>query len=205
MLATGSGPWYASPLAGLTLAVGGIAIGVAGCLLTIWFARAARTRRRLIYTLESDTPLLASHPGARGELEVRVRGHAQPVSDPHIVTISLRCSGPTDIRPADFINEEPLIIKVGADIIKLIGDTSSLDANIKGEVIQIVPALIRVQSSYALTLLTDGPAELSAKSNIADVRVEEGSPDTLNLSFGALLTDIAAAAFANAISRFIQI
>jgi hypothetical protein len=201
MLATG--PWYASPLAGLTFAIGGVVIGAVGCLLTIWFARAARTRRRLIYTLESDTPLLASHPDARGELEVRVRGHAQPVSDPHIITISLRCAGPTDIRPSDFISDEPLVIKIGADVVKLIGDPSSLDESIKGQTAQIAPTLIRARSSYLLTLLTDGSAQLSAESSIADVRVEEGSPEKLNLTLGGLFADIATAAVANAVSRIL--
>jgi len=198
-----SGPWYASPLAGLTFAVGGIVVGAVGCLLTVWFARAARTRRRLVYTLESDAPLLAAHPDARGELEVRVRGHAQPVNDPHVVTIALRCSGPTDIRPADFISDEPLMIRVGADVVKLVGDTSGLPASVSvdGKTIQIAPALIRARSSYTLTLLTDGPAQLSAESKIADVRVVEGSPETLNLTLRGVLEEIAMAAIANALAR----
>ena len=175
-----SDPWYASPLAAFSLGLGGIILGVLGCLLTLWYAR---TRRRITYALLADTPLLDKSFDAGHELEVRVRGDEQPLNDPHVVVIAVRCQSQTDIRPGDFMGgAESLVIELGQPIVK----AWTVDGQGQGawpwtilgqDKIATSPTLIRAGARCEVTVLTDGPAQLSHRSELADVRVERVPPN----------------------------
>lgn len=100
---TAGGPWLLTPLAGALIGLTGVAIGVIGCLLTIWYARMARSRRRLLYNVRPRTrpaePFIEQgRPGYRKRVDVE---------------IALWLAGPAAIRPDDFIDGLPLHFSIG--------------------------------------------------------------------------------------------
>lgn len=145
-------------------------------VLTAWVAwRVANPKRQLEYQW-TETQLLASESlGTAEPGSVTVAYKEMPIADPYVVTLTVRSLGRKDIRSSDFDGDRPLVFDLGTEIKALLDSKvrSSALTVLRPSVVQLSPGLIRRGNVLRLSALTEGPADVTCRSPIADVEVRE--------------------------------
>lgn len=108
-----------SPITGNILTLVGFILPL---VVSVIFFVFQRTRKELSYAI-AETPVLQLHDKVKEQLAITFNG--KPVSDPHLVLITLRNSGNVPIQPADYV--DPLTFHLGEHAEVLSG--SILEAN----------------------------------------------------------------------------
>lgn len=164
-------------------AVGGIAAVLAVVLAVpmLWVAwRQAYPRRRLLYGMPVVTPLLNAQGPRRG-LEVRYEDTV--LATPHVVEVSLVNQGRQAIPSDDFDRARPLVLDVGASIVKVLEVTpppgqDKIAVEVDGSVLRVGPDLIPGRQKISFSLLVDGPAPVlrCLEAVLIDIDVWPGDP-----------------------------
>jgi hypothetical protein len=155
----------------------GVVVTVLAAVATVWVTfTVGFPRRRLYYGMQFPTPLLSAPHTMRDELELRLNG--QLLSDPSVLTLQLLSRGRRAIPSEAYNDRQPLLLDVGADIIRVLQantdpDTASIPLiTIDGTVLKIGPSLIDKRQEITITILTDGGRpSLTCKSSLVDVQV----------------------------------
>lgn len=105
----------------------------------------------------------------------------EKVSDPYVVGLRVESRSRKDIRTTDFEDGKPLTFSLAAPILSVSLDTvnavpRSLDFQVVGNELRILPALIRRGELLRLTILTDGPPKFDLNNPIADTDVSALDP-----------------------------
>jgi hypothetical protein len=193
MVATG--PWVLTPLAGAVIGIGGVAVGVIGCLLTIFYSRTSRSRRRLLFNRSAVYRNPSINTGQPGHRECEFRLHL---------------AGPTDIRPDDFINAEPLSFRIRSGRISEVlpsavfffGSAVCPPAVITGRYLEIPPTWLPAGHDIVVRLAARGHVKFEADRwhlVLADVQVRPAPrwrPKLGSVSIGSTVFFFVAAPFA---------
>jgi hypothetical protein len=143
----------------------------------------ASTARALTYSLISDTALLSADAREKAGPGMRVTLGADVLDDPHVVSLRIEYKARRDIRGADYEGSMPLIMDVGAQILKWLNPGTDADVGPRLSVepgaraVRIGPGLIRRGQVISIDLLTDGPVNLRCLSPLADVAIREAPAD----------------------------
>jgi hypothetical protein len=98
------------------------AAGVLVAFVTLFVIyRAAAPRRTLIYGIPTVTPLLSGIEGA----DMKVLHKGKPLTNRHLIEVTLFLASRADIRSTDFDSGQPLILEIGAQIVTIMGPTRS--------------------------------------------------------------------------------
>jgi hypothetical protein len=178
-------PWYESgsfwQFAITTLVA--VAVGALGAFATM---RAANPKRRLSYRARTNAPLFIASHNQTAALQVTYNG--TPVSRPRICELEIRNSGRRDITATHFHDGEALKFDLGADVVGVLGVTSSpsgrvvpavdIDAT-DPQVVVIPPTLLTRKQVIRATFLVDGPeAEMRCvQAPLVDVDIRENASD----------------------------
>jgi hypothetical protein len=165
-----AGGFWVSALGAVTGVLGTIAI----ILVTIWIGR---PRRRLLYWMAVNLPLLNAVADVRRKLEVRFGENV--LDNPQVLEIGLFNQGRLDIPTTAFDSRKPLSLDVGAPIIEVLSITTIPEngpvpeAHVHGTRLDIGPSLIPRRQSVTFSVLVDGPAPqlTCVKPGLVDVEV----------------------------------
>lgn len=161
-----------------------VAVGALGAFAT---TRASNPKRRLDYSTRTNASLFIASHNQTGALQVT--HHGTPVSRPRIVELEIRNAGRHDITGTHFHGGEALKFDLGADVVGVLGVTSSppgavvpavgIDAT-SSHVVLIPPTLLARKQVTRATFLVDGPrAEVRCvQAPLVDVSVREGTAAT---------------------------
>jgi hypothetical protein len=175
-----AGEWYSSEpfWAGVgalaTLAVGGLTAWVA---YTIGFPR-----RRLLYYVRTETPLLTAPDGVRDDLELKHRGRL--LERPYVIELVIVGRGRRDIPRDAFDNGEPIRLDLGVPIVELLQSTTSdsdssrpvPQVRVDGTALAVGPVLIGRRQELVLSALVEGKPSLRCEAALTDVRVQQRLP-----------------------------
>ncbi|MCX4413185.1 hypothetical protein OOK43_07775 [[Kitasatospora] papulosa] len=177
-----AGAWYESgsfwQFAITTLVA--VAVGALAAYATM---RAANPKRRLGYSARTNASLFIASHSQTGALQVT--HNSTPVNRPRIIELELRNAGRHDITATHFHAGEALRFDLGADVVGILGVTSTpsgtvvpavgIDASVP-RVVAIPPSLLARKQVIRATFLVDGPrAEVSCiQAPLIDVAVREG-------------------------------
>src|SRR5580698_425700 len=109
----------------------------------------ASTARALTYSLISDTALLSADAREKAGPGMRVTLGADVLDDPHVVSVRIEYKARRDIRGADYEGSMPLIMDVGAQILKWLNPGTDADVGPRlyvepgAHAVRIGPGLIR--------------------------------------------------------------
>jgi len=170
------GHFYSSPAF-----LGWIGVLVAIVTLVVIAAQfvTGSSKRSLTYSLMSDTALLSEGARAKAGPDLRVTLGEDVLDDPHVVSLRIEYKGRHDIRSADFEGSEPLMLDVGAPILKQLNQEDVLDIipsisfDPGAQAMRIGPGLIKRGQLISIDLLTDGQVSLRCSSPLADVSIRE--------------------------------
>jgi hypothetical protein len=119
------------------------------------------TGRKLVYSMPTATPLLATPPGISSDIEVRHGGGV--LVNPQVLEVRLQSRGRRDIRRDDFEGGKPLELDVGIPVVSLLdwfmgpgGDSTDPDVRVRGLALAIGPSLIPRRQVFTFHLLADG-------------------------------------------------
>ncbi len=172
--------FYASPAF-----LGWAAVLVAVVTLIVIAAQfiTASKARALTYSLISDTALLSTDAREKAGPGMRITLGEDVLDDPHVVSLRIEYKARRDIRGADYEGRKPLIVDVGAPILKWLNPGTDAD-EMPGlyvepgtHAVRIGPGLIRRGQVISVDLLTDGPVSLRCLSPLADVAIREAQAD----------------------------
>jgi hypothetical protein len=176
MAAVATGHFYSSPAF-----LGWAGVLVAIVTLTVIAAQffATSSARVLTYSLMSDTALLSEGAREKAGPGIHVTLGEDVLDDPHVVSIRIGYKGRRDIRGSDFERATPLIVDVGAPILKLLSAGSAAEVmpgvsvGPGARVVRIGPGLIKTGQVISVDLLTGGPVNLRCLSPLADVAIRQ--------------------------------
>jgi hypothetical protein len=118
----------------------------------------------------------------QGLLEVTYRDI--PVKDPHLVTVTLRNTGPRDIATATFDDGKSIAVRFnqtfygltktqgGMRIMSVPIGTPATDA-----VVQLQPALLKRGEEWSFSAVLSGPVEMSVTAPLIDTDVTRADPE----------------------------
>ena len=180
MAVLATGHFYSSPAV-----LGWAAVVVAVVTLMVIAAQfvTASTARALTYSLISDTALLSADAREKAGPGMRVTLGEDVLDDPHVVTVRIEYKARRDIRGSDYEASKPLIMDVGAPILKWLNPGTDADVmpglyvEPGAHAARIGPGLIRSGQVISIDLLTDGPVSLHCLSPLADVAIREAQAD----------------------------
>lgn len=167
-------------------------IGLTIAIFGAYYARAALfpARRRISVTMKHPTSLLSDASTAISGIEV-IRNH-QPLTEPHIVEISIENTGRHDIESAKFDLERPLRIEIGATLVDVLKvSTNPISRTIPTYAIDgpssitVGPDLIKRRSRIEIQILADGIPELHCSEHLIDTKLSTHvgiSPENERLS-----------------------
>lgn len=142
-----------------------VAVAV-GALASYATMRAAHPKRRLGYLTRTNAPLFIASHDQTGSLQVTHNGTS--VSRPRVIELELYNSGRRDITAAQFHDDAPLKFDLGADVVGVLGVTSSPAGgvapavavdSVSPKVVAISPSLFSRRQAVRATFLVDGPGE----------------------------------------------
>ncbi|MBT2511937.1 hypothetical protein J7I98_40595 [Streptomyces sp. ISL-98] len=180
----------------------GTLLGVVLTVTLFVIARRAKgPKRQFLYGMSTPTPILSAPEGVRGDLELRHQGDL--LTHPQVMQVNLINRGRDDIPREAFDGEDPIVVDVGARIIKLLGSRSNPEtlqappARVVGNAIEIGPKLIRGKQSLVYVLLVDGAApKLKCSIPIVDVSPREiKESDIQELAMSAITPALLATLF----------
>jgi hypothetical protein len=175
-----AGHFYSSPAF-----LGWAAVLVAVVTLIVIAAQlvTASSVRALTYSLMSDTALLSEDAREKAGPGLRVTLGEDGLDDPHVVSIRIEYKGRRDIRGSDYEGSAPLMMDVGAPILKWLNPGADADVMLGIRVepgaraVRIGPGLIKRGQMISIDLLTDGRVSLRCLSPLADVTIKEAQAD----------------------------
>jgi hypothetical protein len=157
-----------------------VAAAIVAIIITVLLWYIGTPRRLLIYSLFSDTALLASRVRELTGSDLTVSLHTEILSDPHVVSVRVESRSRRDIRGTDFESDKPLVIDVGTPILKILdcetGGTAmpAVCVGTSGSALNIGPALIKRHQVIAVNLLTDAKPQLTCPNPpLADVTIKQ--------------------------------
>ena len=157
----------------------GVVVGVATLAVIVAQFYIGASRRVLTYSLVSDAALISLGAREKAGPDLQVTLGDSPLNDPHVVSIQIEYKGRRDIREDDFQGRKPLVVDVGAPILKHLNPSPVHETipsiSILGDkkVVEIGPDLITSGQLITIDLLTDGSAKLRSISSLADVIIRE--------------------------------
>ena len=162
---------------GFWLALAGGVVALAIGLLTIWITwRVANPKRRLLYGMPVEMPLL--NMSTRHGLEIRRDN--QILVDPHVVKVTLRNEGRLDITSRSFDRDRPLTLDVGVKILDVLEVTTSKAYAVPiyyvaKTALKIGPDLIGRGQHLSFSLLVDGqrPRLTCPPPHPIDIQIDE--------------------------------
>ncbi|WP_030833371.1 hypothetical protein [Streptomyces hygroscopicus] len=132
-----SGSWWQFVI---TIVVG-IAVGVLAAWATL---RASNLKRKLVWWVQSNTPLMSVPQGsADGVLAVTWRGI--PIDNPRIVELVIANRGQRDITSAMFHNNEPIQFDFGATVYMILDVTTAPSGS---TVPSLHPGPVRIRATH---------------------------------------------------------
>ncbi|MFE9235250.1 hypothetical protein [Cellulosimicrobium funkei] len=151
----------------------GLLVAVVGIPTTVWVTRRYAGGRRTKVIASWTSVRMVRRANLEG-LEVRLRGAV--LQDPHLITVTLRNLGPSDVATANFHGGNPLEIKLrGARAVDLVGSTNAtvpctLDSD--GERLLLGPAHIPTKGGRSVVLLAEGQPRTLSFGDLVDVDLE---------------------------------
>jgi len=175
-------PWYtsATTLSYLLIALAALTLGF---MLYAWLT--GGPHRRLVYTVEAASLLLTGGLPSRSSGEIKVTIRDQIVADPYLAILAVESRSRKAVRPGDFEQGKPLLFHIGVPIVAASrlslgkgqdapGMGAMGDLGHPVQTVRIQPALIRKGRWFRLSLLTDGPPDLTHENPLADITVRRG-------------------------------
>jgi len=158
-----------------------VLVGVLAIAATIWVTlRAANPKRRLYYSLPTDTPLIRTRKDLSEELKV-IYG-TRELESPRVVNVQLASRGRRDISREAFDGERPLCLDIGTRIVECVKVTTSPsdrpDPSYKteGSKLLIGPSHFGKRQTTVFSLLVDGkyPKIVKPRQSLVDVEIRQG-------------------------------
>lgn len=150
---------------GIAAVIIAFVVGVATVLAT----RQWGNRRRKILFIYNKTALL---PKGRQPGPLQVTYHDIPVKDPHLVTLSIKNIGPSDIGSEQFDAKRPLTIRLNCTMYGLTSNShpSSSTSTAIGEqgVLELRPQLLRRGEEWTTEAVVEGEANPELDSPLID-------------------------------------
>lgn len=157
---------------GELLSIVGIVVGVVATVAAAW--KWGTRRRRLLFTWRS-TPLLpidqAEHPW------VQVTVHDFPVNDPHLVALTLRNVGPSDLATQHFDAGKPIRVELGCTRFWAVTRSTHPRATrmpsvgYDGGWIELRPLLLRRGEEWTVDAVVEGDVAPTLTSPLIDTDV----------------------------------
>jgi hypothetical protein len=145
------------------MGAGGLVIGAGGLGAGYYYFWQGKRRNQLKISFTSQS-LLGDDPSVRAKVSVRC--DEQPINEPNLVTVSLVCLGPKDIRADDFENGRPLRIQLSGMIAAVLLGIDELSIETTGGEVHIPPGLIPKGKAFTVKVITDGGATGESSSAI---------------------------------------
>jgi hypothetical protein len=163
------------------LALSALVVAILATPVTVWATRQWGNRRARVEFVFSSTPLLPDQVSP-GLLAVTFRDI--PVKDPHLVSVTLRNTGPRDISTATFDNDRPMSVRFnqtfygltavrgGAHTVSPAVGTPPEDA-----IVQLKPLLLKRGEAWSFSAVLSGPVEVSIDAPLIDTEVGQVIPE----------------------------
>lgn len=164
-------PWSAP---GTLISVATLLAAIATIWVTMWVAN---PKRELLYRMARMVPLIDVAEKAIVTAKLEVLCDGKPLREPHVAEVQLYVRGRRDISSSDF-DGGPLALDLGTPIVAIRADTTADTTDlpkwtVDGNVISIVPCLIKKNQMIVFSVLTDGEPSLKVHSPLLDVERRE--------------------------------
>lgn len=164
-----------------TVALLALAVGVIAVPVSVWAARRWGSRRARTDFTFSVIPLL---PIDDSPLEVTY--HDLPVDQPHLVSVSLRNTGPRDIPSSAFDGGQPILVRFDTRFYGLTSRATggartlapAVGSPADRAVVQIEPGLLKRGESWSFNAVVSGRATVSLTSPLVDTDVTQNRPES---------------------------
>ncbi|WP_018352422.1 hypothetical protein [Longispora albida] len=160
----------------LWVAVAGLPVTVLSALFA-WRALYP-PRRRLVVSFGRPVPLLASSGGRLPDLAVTVAG--EPVTSPHVQTITVDSTGRHDVLNSQFDAGRPIVFDLGVPIVKVIRLHAASKTGERAEEpmtrtsrneLRLGPGPIPSGTRLTIELLTEGAPQPHMSERLSDTEV----------------------------------
>jgi hypothetical protein len=160
---------------GTWLGAAGLIIAIIAIPASILGTRQWGNRRARVQFFFTSIPLLPD--GTReGLLEVTYRD--VPVSSPHLVSVTLRNTGPRDVPSAAFDDGRPISISFNQTFYGLTGVrggartvSPALGSPAKEAIVRLEPGLLKRGEEWSFSAVLTGPVEVSITSPLVDTDI----------------------------------
>jgi hypothetical protein len=152
----------------------GVAISLGVGLFTAWISLKSAPKRRLFYRMSDPVALLTPESGKQG---LQVRQGSQPLSDPRLAEVTLQSSGRQSIDSSMFDQGRPLVLHLGAPIVKVLKVDSSPpeqaipDYQQSGSTLEVGPSVLAARQKITFSVLVDGQPNLVLISHLSNVSI----------------------------------
>lgn len=167
---------------GAWLGVAALIVAVIAIPATVWATRQWGNRRARVEFAFASIPLIPSN-ATGGLLEVTYRDI--PVKDPHLVSVTLRNTGPRDIASATFNDGCPISIRFNQTFYGLTnvqGGVRTLSPAIgtpaSDAVVHLHPGLLKRDEEWSFSAVLTGPVEVSVSAPLIDTDVAHVVPES---------------------------
>lgn len=165
--------------AGTWLGLAALVVAILAIPATVLATRHWGNRRARLDVEIDATPLLPE--GARpGLLEVTYRDI--PVSEPHLVSVTFRNSGPRDITSGMFGNGRSIAVRFDQVFYGLTAvqggfkvDSPAIGTR-AGAAVSVLPGLLKRGESWSFNAVTTGPLEVTVDAPLVDTDVRTVAP-----------------------------
>lgn len=163
--------------------------------VTIWATRRWGNRRASLQVRVEATPLLPSDTRP-GLLQVTYRDF--PVSDPHLVKVTIQNSGSRDVSSDMFDGGRPIVAKFNQTFYGLTSTEGgvhcaapAIGAQADSAVVQLLPRLLKRFESWSFSAITTGPVQVEVDAPLIDADIQqapssEGSDHGVRLRLSVL-------------------
>lgn len=166
--------------AGTWLGLAALVVAILAIPATVLATRHWGNRRARLDVQIDATPLLPE--GARpGLLEMTYRDI--PVSEPHLVSVALRNSGPRDLASGMFDNGRSITVRFDQTFYGLTAVNGGMQivspgvgASADDAIVLVRPALLKRGAVWSFSAVTTGPVEVSVDAPLIDTDVRAVDP-----------------------------
>lgn len=165
---------------GTWLGVGGLIIAAIAVPATIWATRQWGNRRAHVEFAFASIPLLPGNT-REGLLEVTYRDI--PVKHPHLVSVTLRNTGPRDIASATFDGDRPISIRFNQTFYGLTNvqggvraASPAIGTPASDAVVDLLPGLLKRGEEWSFSAVLTGPVEVSIIAPLIETDVTHVVP-----------------------------
>jgi hypothetical protein len=157
-------------------------VGLAVAVVTAWFAyrQTLPPKREIAVGVLPPVPLLADPQLMTSGVEVTRDGRT--LTDPHIVTVTIRNTGRHDVTSASFHEGVPLVVDLGVpvEVVQVTerpSHATPLLCSVSGNAVHVGPGLISRSQEVIVQLLAEGRPDVDpprVSHSLVDVRVAVG-------------------------------